>query len=103
MKPIVIEKTVVTKALELDLPYYCTTDVDSAGIRVERHPAGGTSARPLVLVGIHDSTYVPFGGPQDRRAQYMSAPSLRQVAALFSQIADALDAEAAAATNGCPR
>lgn len=101
MKPIVIEKTVVTKAL--DLPYYDITDVNSAGVRVERYPTDNPSARPLVLVGIHDSAHQPFGGPQDRRAQYMSAPSLRQVAALFSQIADALDAEAAAAKNGCPR
>lgn len=101
MKPIVIEKTVVTKALAL--PYYDITDVNSAGIRVERYPTDNPSARPLVLVGIHDEAYKPFTGPMDRRAQYMSAPALRQVATLFNQIADTLDAEAAAATNGRAR
>lgn len=74
------------------LPYRDRTTNRCALVSVERVGEGWMATKlPLVYVSISDNPGPSLNG---NTAQYMEASDLREVAALFLELADALDAEA---------
>lgn len=94
MKPIVAEKIVTTKVKVLDLPYKDSTS-DFASVHVERHKRFGQTRPDAVKVYFHNPvlSYDVKAG-ETMPMCWLTSTGLREVAALFNDLANALDAEA---------
>ena len=86
MKPIVIKKTVVTKTL--DLPYTAATSESYGTVHVARELAWQGAVR----VGVYSALKQNM---DTGNSQVFMAKDLRELAALFLEIASVLDEETA--------